>query len=62
MDRNYLRGTEGYKINDILAVCSYNIRKLIRAILLWLFEERSRGVFTLPFTLIERFNRLYQPV
>jgi len=38
MDRNYLKGTEGDKINAFLAGCGFNIRKLLRAILLWLFK------------------------
>lgn len=62
MDRNYLKGTEGDKINAILAGCGFNIRKLIRAILLWLFKERFRGLFADLMILFERFNRLYQPV
>jgi len=61
MDRNYLKGEEGDKINAILAGCGFNIRKLIRAILLWLFKERFRGISADLMTLIERFNRLYQP-
>lgn len=62
MDRNYLKGTEGDKMNAILAGCGFNIRKLLRAILLWLFKERFRGITTDLTTLIERFSLLYQPV
>ena len=62
MDRNYLRGEEGDRINAILAGCGFNIRKLLRAILLWLFKERFKGVFTNLITLIRRFNLLNQPV
>jgi transposase, IS5 family len=62
MDRNYLKGKEGDRINAILSGCGFNIRKLIRAILLWLFKERFRGIFTDLTTLIDRFNRLYQTV
>jgi len=62
MDRNYLKGSEGDKINAILAGCGFNIRKLLRAILLWLFKERFRGITATLITLIERFNHLYQPV
>lgn len=62
MDRNYLKGKEGDKINAILAGCGFNIRKLLRAILLWLFKERFRGITDDITALIERFNRLYQPV
>jgi transposase, IS5 family len=46
MDRNYLKGEEGDKINAILAGCGFNIRKLLRAILLWLFKERFRDIAT----------------
>jgi transposase, IS5 family len=46
MDRNYLKGEEGDKINAILAECGFNIRELLRAVLLWLFKERFRRVIT----------------
>ena len=46
MNRNYLKGQEGDKINAILAGCGFNTRKLLRAILLWLFKERFRQVIT----------------
>lgn len=42
MDRNYLKGEEGDRINTILAGCGFNIRKLLRAILLLLFKEQFR--------------------
>jgi len=42
MGRNFLKGKDGDKINAILAGCGFNIRKLLRAILLWLFKERFR--------------------
>lgn len=61
MDRNYLKGEEGDKINAILAGCGFNIRKLLRAILLWLFKERFRGISIDITTLIERFDQQYQP-
>ena len=60
MDRNYLKGEEGDKINAILAGCGFNIRKLLRAILLWLFKERFSGITTNLMTLIERLNRPFQ--
>jgi transposase, IS5 family len=46
MDRNYLKGEDGDKINAILAGCGFNLRKLLRAILLWLFKERFRQITT----------------
>lgn len=61
MDRNYLKGEDGDKINAILAGCGFNIRKLLRAILLWLFKERFRGITIDLMTLIERFSRQFQP-
>ena len=39
MDRNYLKGTEGDKMNAILAACGFNLRKLLRAILWLIFKE-----------------------
>lgn len=36
MGRNYLKGTDGDKMNAILAACGFNLRKLLRAII-WLF-------------------------
>jgi IS5 family transposase len=32
MDRNYLKGTDGDKMNAVLAACSFNLRKLLRAL------------------------------
>jgi IS5 family transposase len=61
MDRNYLKGEDGDKINAILAGCGFNLRKLLRAILLWLFKERIRAIVTDWMSLIQRFNRQFQP-
>lgn len=36
--RNYLLGVEGDKVNAILAGCGYNIRRLLRAFLFWLYK------------------------
>ncbi|MBE2887409.1 IS5 family transposase [Geobacter anodireducens] len=60
MDRNYLKGEEGDKINAILAGCGFNIRKLLRAILLWLFKERFRGINLNLMDLLECFPRRVQ--
>lgn len=62
MDRNYLKGEEGDKINAILAGCGFNIRKLLRAILLWVFKERFRGVTNSFKTVLDTFGFRYQPV
>jgi IS5 family transposase len=40
LDRNYLKGKEGDRINAILAACGYNLRKLLRAFLFWLSKNR----------------------
>ena len=39
MDRNYLAGVEGDRINAILAGCGFNFRKVLRAILFWLITR-----------------------
>lgn len=41
MDRNYLKGTDGDKMNAILAACGFNLRKLLRA-LFWLFFKECK--------------------
>jgi len=42
MDRNYLKGTDGDKMNAILAGCGFNFRKLLRAFIWLLFKELER--------------------
>ena len=42
MDRNYLKGTDGDKMNAILAACGFNLRKLLRVLLWLLFKELER--------------------
>jgi IS5 family transposase len=61
MDRNYLKGEEGDKINAILAGCGFNLRKLLRAILFYLFKERIRAINTNLVDLLQRFRWHYQP-
>jgi len=46
MDRNYLKGTDGDKMNAILAACGFNLRKLLRAFFWLLFKELEQ--FKLP--------------
>jgi len=36
--RNYLLGSEGDRINAILCGCGYNIRRLLRAFIFWLWR------------------------
>jgi IS5 family transposase len=52
MDRNYLKGTDGDKMNAILAGCGFNFRKLLRAFIWLLFKELERFgtlIFLFPF-------------
>jgi IS5 family transposase len=42
MDRNYLKGTDGDKMNALLAACGFNLRKLLRALLWLVFKELER--------------------
>jgi len=42
MDRNYLKGTDGDKINAILAACGFSLRKLLRAFFWLIFKELER--------------------
>jgi len=43
--RNYLLGTEGDKINALLSGCGYNIRRLLRFFLFWLYKNLFVGRF-----------------
>lgn len=47
MDRNYLKGREGDRMNALLAACGYNLRKLLRVFLRPIFERLSE-LFSLP--------------
>ncbi len=46
MDRNYLKGTEGDKMNALLAACGYNLRKLIRAFFLPIIRRLLEAFFS----------------
>ncbi|AJE02129.1 IS5 family transposase [Geobacter pickeringii] len=61
MNRNYLKGEEGDKINALLAGCGFNLRKLLRAILFGLFKERFRALCTEWDDVLQCFNRNHQP-
>lgn len=50
MDRNYLSGEEGDRINAILAACGFNIRKVLRAF------------FVMPFFILEKILRRLQNI
>lgn len=53
MERNYLKGTDGDKMNAILAACGFNLRKLLRAFFWLIFKE----LFGLKSSLrLPRFN------
>jgi transposase, IS5 family len=55
MDRNYLKGSDGDKMNAILAACGFNLRKLLRAFIWLLFKELERfGSLVLPFDLTQK--------
>lgn len=57
MDRNYLKGTDGYKMNAILAACGFNLRTLLRALLWLLFKELEwPKPLLMPFTLFVSAN------
>jgi len=43
--RNYLLGVEGDKVNAILCGCGYNIRRLLRAFVFWLYRFLFSGRF-----------------
>jgi len=43
--RNYLLGSEGDRVNAILCGCGYNIRRLLRAIIFWLWRVLLFGRF-----------------
>ena len=62
MDRNYLKGTEGDKMNAILAACGFNLRKLLRAIFWLIFKELDRLKMLLaPFKIfVERLSRRFE--
>lgn len=62
MNRNYLKGKEGDRINAILAGCGFNIRKLLREILLWLFKERFRHDKSDWTNLTRILGQQFQPV
>ena len=47
MNRNLLKGREGDKINALLAACGFNLRKLLKAFLLWVKNRFSWFFFEL---------------
>ena len=49
--RNYLLGVEGDKINAILCGCGYNIRRLLRFFIFWLYKKLFVGWFYYPVNL-----------
>lgn len=46
--RNHLLGVEGDKINAILCGCGYNIRRLLREFIFWLYKILFAGQFHHP--------------
>ena len=61
MDRNYLKGEDGDKINALLAGCGFNLRKLLRALPLWRFKEPMGLLETLWQALLGSFKPKWQP-
>jgi IS5 family transposase len=51
LGRNYLLGIEGDKINALLCGCGYNIRRLLRFIVFWLYKILFVGRFNRSFSL-----------
>jgi IS5 family transposase len=49
--RNYLLGVEGDKISAILCGCGYNIRRLLRFFIFWLYKKLFVGWFYYPVNL-----------
>ena len=45
LGRNLLKRREGDNINAILSVCGYNVRKLLKVLLLCIFFYRQRSLF-----------------
>jgi IS5 family transposase len=52
MDRNYLKGEQGDKINALLSGCGFNFRKLLKAFFLPIFEALYYGIWEI----IERYQ------
>jgi IS5 family transposase len=61
MDRNYLKGEDGDKINALLAGCGFNLWKLLRALPLWYFKEPMALLETLWSVLLGSFQPKWQP-
>ena len=38
LDRNYLHGESGDRINSVMAGCAFNLRKLMAAFLFWFYS------------------------
>ena len=45
MDRNWLKGEDGDRINVLMAACGFNMKKLLRAFLSWLLRSLDRWFF-----------------
>jgi len=61
MDRNYLKGEDGDKINALLAGCGFNLRKLLRPLALWRFKEPMVLFETLWSALLGSLKPKWQP-
>ncbi len=45
MDRNWLKGEDGDRINVLMAACGFNMKKLLRAFLSLLLRSLDRWFF-----------------
>jgi len=61
MDRNYLKGENGDKINALLAGCGFNLRKLLRMLPLRRFKEPRLLFEALWSALLGCFSPKWQP-
>jgi IS5 family transposase len=48
LDRNHIRGEDGDRVNAILAGCVFNLRKLLKSFLRWLYIDRSDVYLAFP--------------
>jgi len=50
LGRNFLKGREGDNINAILSGCGYNMRKLLKVLLFYIFFYRQKSLLAVPNT------------
>ena len=60
LGRNYLKGIEGDEINLLMAACAWNLKKWMKAVLLFVFSVNCKGeirMTLLVFTFEYRLGR-----